>query len=59
MYNHVQLAWLQGLAIGFVYYDSLMEEDYDLEDYPIEYVERYQFMFLFFAFIWTRWYEES
>lgn len=59
MYNNVQLVWLQGLSVGFLYYDTLMEEDYDLEDYPIDYYERYQFMFLFFGVIVTRWYEES
>jgi len=59
MYNHIQFVLLQGLSIGFLYYDTLQEKDYDLDDYPIDYEEKYQFMFLFFGVIITRWYEES
>jgi len=58
METHLQLVWLQGFSVGFLYYDRLMDDDYDLDDYPIDYEERYQFMFGFFGLIITRWYEE-
>ena len=58
METHYQFVFLQGLSFGFLYYDSLMDDGYDENNYPIEYEERYQFMFGFFGFIITRWHEE-
>lgn len=58
MQTQYQFVWLQGISFGFLYYDRFMDDDYDLDVYPTEYEERYQFMFGFFGLIVIRWYDQ-
>ncbi len=54
MKTHVQIVPLQGVSLGFLYWNSDIEGDYE-EGY---FEERYQFMFLVFGLIITRWDEQ-
>jgi len=58
METEIQFVWLQGISLGFLYYDRLMDDDYDIDQYPRDYEERYQFMFGIFGIIIIRWYNE-
>jgi hypothetical protein len=52
MTNHWQIVPLQGCALGYLYWNTTLEEDYEEGE---DFVERHQFMFLVFAIILTRW----
>tara|TARA_R110000796_G_scaffold157744_2_gene274458 strand:+ start:1479 stop:1649 length:171 start_codon:yes stop_codon:yes gene_type:complete len=47
-----QIVSLPGFALGFLYWNTTMEEDYEEGE---DFVERYQFVFFIFAIICTRW----
>jgi len=55
METEVQFVWLQGASIGYLYWDSTNDEEYDESLYPVGFELKHQFMFLFFAIIITRW----
>jgi hypothetical protein len=51
--TEIQFVLLQGICLGYLYYNPLQE--YDEVD---EYYEKHQIMFIFFGVIITIWKEE-